>query len=92
MGFINESGIIGQLVGQANSGIFGDWVMLGFFVLILFVVVALALRIPIVFVLVLFIPFNLVLLAYGIIPIYIGGIFMLFIAFIVAFSFGNFFK
>ncbi|HHE36487.1 MAG TPA: hypothetical protein ENL16_01580 [Candidatus Woesearchaeota archaeon] len=92
MPFINATSQVGVLMSHAVNNIFGSWYVFGFVTFLLVMVVALALRINFVWVLLLLIPVNLVFLAYGIIPLYLGGIFMLVLAFLVAFSFGGFFR
>lgn len=92
MAFINDTGAVGELMALAVENIFGSWYAFGFFSFLLIIIVAIVLRISLVWIVVLLIPFNLVFLAYGIIPVYLGAIFMLVIAFLLAFGFSSWFK
>ena len=92
MAFINDSGVIGELMALAVENIFGSWFAFGFFTFLLLVVIAIILRISVIWIVVLIIPFNLTMMAYGVIPIYLGGVFMLVVALILGFGFSSWFK
>lgn len=87
MVFINSSGFIGGLVELGINDLFGSWIAFGFILLVILIVISIALRINLLWLLLFLIPINLVMLAYGIIPFALGGVYMLVVGVIVAFSF-----
>lgn len=87
MTFVNASGVIGQMLSQGTTNLTGDIFATLFLIFLILLFVAVAFRMSFEFIVIIFLPMVIVMMAYYSEWYVVGGLFLIFLAVLFARNF-----